>query len=131
MDIVEVATVSPPRRLNRDLAASRQSIDLVLQDPAMDTPPRRCPTPGDDDDALKGYTPLSARWLRGAVPRYSAGSGRPLLLLLDISLCLNVRKKGSHRELAVEISMDDVAVRVIEIMVLMVDSWLLLLLWWW
>ena len=34
MDIVEVATVSPPRRLNRGLAASRQSIDLVLQDPA-------------------------------------------------------------------------------------------------
>ena len=26
MDIVEVATVSPPRRLNRDLAASRQSM---------------------------------------------------------------------------------------------------------
>ena len=53
MDIVEVATVSPPRRLNRDLAASRQSIDLVLQDPAMDTPPRRCPTPGDDSETLR------------------------------------------------------------------------------
>ncbi len=61
MDIVEVVAVSPPRRLNRDLAASRQGIGLVFQDPAMDTPPRRCPTPGDDDDALKGYTPLSAR----------------------------------------------------------------------
>ena len=44
---------------------------------------------------------------------------------------LAIRKKGSRRELVVEISMDDVAIRVIEIMVQMADSWLLLLLWWW
>jgi len=56
MDIVEVATVSPPRRLNRGLAASRQSIALVFQDPAMDTPPRRCPTPGDDSGTLRTTT---------------------------------------------------------------------------
>ena len=71
MDIVEVATVSPPRRLNRDLAASRQSIDLVLQDPAMDTPPRRCPTPGDDSETLRDVrTTTSCRQLyRGTAPR--------------------------------------------------------------